>query len=340
MKKIIVHHRSSHHASRSGYGQLVDYLDDVQVVTGQNSWLPHKVAKYVKNKQAPKYGLYDSNSAKKNEELTRKLLFSNTENTLVHYLNGERDINQAIRYFKNVKSVATFHKPPSVLQTTITDTRYLQKLNGAIAVGMSQVEFLKKWLNLDSVAYIPHGIDTDFFVPDASKRKENTILFVGQHLRDFEALNKVIKAASESVPTVQFQVVLKKEFVAKVQIHNNVQVFTGVKDEALKTLYQEATALFLPLMDVTACNSLLEAMACGTPIITTDLQSNNGYGLTNANSVLVSPSDYVDAVINMLQSSESKLQHLSENIRINALDYDWKKVAEKVALFYLSMKKS
>src|SRR5690606_23820177 len=194
MKKIIVHHRSSHHAENSGYGRLVAYLSDIQVVSGEHSWLPHKAAKYVKNKQHSKYGLYDSNSAKKNEELTRKLLFSNSGNTLVHYLNGERDINQAIRYFKNVTSVATFHKPPCVLQNTITDTRYLQKLNGAIAVGTSQVEFLKNWLNLDHVAYIPHGVDTDFFVPETSKRKENTILFVGQHLRDFEALNKVIKA--------------------------------------------------------------------------------------------------------------------------------------------------
>lgn len=338
MKKIIVHHRSSHHASRSGYGKLVDYLDDVQVVSGNKSWLPDRVAKFVKNKQAPKYGLYDSNSAKKNEELTRKLLFSNSENTLVHYLNGERDINQAIRYFKNVKSVATFHKPPSVLQTTITDTRYLQKLNGVIAVGTSQVEFLKNWLHLDHVAYIPHGVDTDFFVPDVSNRKENTILFVGQHLRDFDALNRVIKAVSESVPTVQFQVVLKKEFADKVLPHKNVQVFTGVKDKALKILYQEATALFLPLTDVTACNSLLEAMSCGTPIITTDLQSNSGYGLTNANSIVVSPSDYVDAVMTVLQSSETKLQQVSENIRMNALDYNWKKIAEKMELFYLSMK--
>src|SRR5690606_39275257 len=102
----------------------------------------------------------------------------------------------------------------------------------------------------------------------------------------------------------------------------------------LKIMYQEATALFLPLKDVTACNSLLEAMACGTPIITTDLESNKGYGLTSANSVLVSPSNYVDAVINLLQSSESSLQHLSANIRINALECRWEKIAEQVELFY------
>src|SRR5690606_36994795 len=116
MKKIIVHHRSSHHASRSGYAKLIDYLEDVEVVTGQKSLLSAGLARLIKNKQDTSYELYDNNSDKKNEELTRKLLFLNSKNTLVHYMNGERDIRQAISYFKQVHSVATFHKPPAVLE--------------------------------------------------------------------------------------------------------------------------------------------------------------------------------------------------------------------------------
>lgn len=336
MKKIIVHHRSSHHAVNSGYGKLVEYLDGVDVVSGKSSLLPDRVARFIKNKQDIKQGIYDSNSAKKNEELIRKLWFSNFKDTMVHYLNGERDIRQAIHYFKNVISVATFHKPTSVLQTTISDTRYLRKLNGAVAVGTSQVEFLKDWLNLDNVAYVPHGVDTTFFIPDVLKRKENTILFVGQHLRDFDALNKTVDAVSERLPNVQFHVVIKKEFTGLVQPFKNVRIFTGVDDETLKTMYQEASALFLPLKDVTACNSLLEAMACGTPIITTDLPNTRGYGLTDLNSVLVSTNEYIEAVYSILKSSESSLGVLSKNIRENALEYEWNKVANKIENFYKS----
>lgn len=342
MQKFIVHHRSSHHALNSGYGMLVDYLENVEVVTGQKSLLPAGLARLIKNKQDTSFGLYDSNSAKKNEELTRKLLFSNSKNTLVHYLNGERDIRQAISYFKNVKSVSTFHKPPAILEKTITDTRYLHKLSGAIAVGSNQVDFLKEWLDIERVEYIPHGIDTTFFIPDPVKRMENTVLFVGQHLRDFEVLNNVIKNVSNQVPKVKFQVVLKKRFTKEVHPNKNVEVFSGVEDEKLKRMYQEATVLFLPLKEVTACNSLLEAMACGTPIITTDLEANRGYGLNNENSGLVLPgkhSDYTAAVIDILQASESRLNDFSERIRENALQFDWKKVAEQVELFYMRFKK-
>ena len=167
MKKIIIHHRSSHHSTYSVYAQLINYLDDVEVISGENSFLSGRLARFIKNKNNSKYGLYDSNSAKKNEELIRKLFFSKQKNALIHYLNGERDIRQAIGLFeKKSKSVATFHKPPLVLEKTITDTKYLKKLNGAIAVGTNQVDFLKNWLNNDNVTYIPHGINTDFFVPD------------------------------------------------------------------------------------------------------------------------------------------------------------------------------
>src|SRR5690606_11933299 len=169
MKKIIVHHRSSHHSRRSGYTKLIDYLEDVEVISGEKSILTDSMARFIKNKQSGKFGFYNSASAKKNEELFRKLMFSTTKNTLVHYLNGERDIRQVVSYFKNVQSVATFHKPQAVLEQIITDTRYLKKLNGAIAVGSNQVEFLNNWLDTDRVAYIPHGIDTTYFVPNVTK---------------------------------------------------------------------------------------------------------------------------------------------------------------------------
>jgi glycosyltransferase involved in cell wall biosynthesis len=45
----------------------------------------------------------------------------------------------------------------------------------------------------------------------------------------------------------------------------------------LLSLYNDSRLLFLPLIDATANNSLLEAAACGVPIITSNLPSVKEY---------------------------------------------------------------
>lgn len=336
MKKIIVQHKSPHHSGYSGYAQLINYLGDVEVVSG-TSFVPQRLAKFIKNSTPQGFGLYESSSVHKNVQLLQKQLFSN-EKMLVHYLNGERDIRQAINWSTNrVKSVATFHKPEAVLRKTITNTKYLQKLDGAIAVGSNQVNFLKEWLQNDNVVYIPHGVATTFFTPDFSKRKENSILFVGQHLRDFEALNYAIPRLIEKIPNIEINIVLKKEFQRKIESKkSNVKVFSGVNDNLLREMYQSASLLFLPLRDVTACNSILEAMACGLPIITTDLEGNRGYGLNDTNSGLISKdnnSDLIDTVISVLKD-ESLIKQYSNNLVINAQQFEWQKITKQVQDFY------
>lgn len=336
MKKVIVRHRSSHHSGYSGYAQLINYLQDVEVVSG-NSFVPQRIARFIKNNINQKFGLYESSSVHKNVELIKKQLFSD-EKMLIHYLNGERDIRQAINWSSNrVKNIATFHKPENVLKQTISNPKYLQKLDGAIAVGVNQVDFLKEWLKNDNVVYIPHGVDTSFFKPDFSKRKENSILFVGQHLRDFEKLNYVIPRLIDKIPNIEINIVLKKEFQKKIESKkSNVKVFSGVNDTMLREMYQSATLLFLPLKDVTACNSILEAMACSLPIITTDLEGNRGYGLNDLNSILIPKNEnksLVDSVIYLLKN-DLLLNEYGHDLELNAQQFDWRNVSKSINDYY------
>ncbi len=72
-------------------------------------------------------------------------------------------------------------------------------------------------------------------------------------------------------------------------------------------------------------------------IITTNLESNKGYGLNPANSILVEGNnyiDYVEAILSMLTSSESVLNEYSISLRENASHFDWQIVVNQIEDFY------
>lgn len=339
MKKIIINHRSQHHSGYSGYSRLIDYLGDVISVPsdGYKGIVPYRIAKWIASNLNQKKGEYNSDSIDKELELYR-LLKQEKDNKIVHYLNAERNIRFLVnskQFFTDTTFLGTFHKPSEVLKQKITDNAYVKKLDGAIAVGVNQVDFLKNWLNTDKVSYIPHGVDTQFFKPDFTKREESTLLFVGQHLRDFEALNYCIPRIAEKIKDLKVNVVLHKSYKKFVEPHSSVAIFSNVEDTDLRDFYQRATALFLPMKNSTACNSILEAMAVGVPIISSDVGGNYGY-IDRERAILVSrgKNDFlIDATIDLL-NNEDKIMNMSNMSLEASKKLEWGKVAKQVNEFY------
>lgn len=336
MNKFLIHHRSKHHSNNSGYGKLIDYLD-VKTIYGSIS-VPYKVAKIISSLSSKTAGNYDSASVLKEIELFKQLRNNNDKRHIVHYLNAERDIRHLVNFQKRFPLTtfcASFHKPPNILKEAITTTKYLKKLHGAIAVGSNQVAFLQEWLQLDNVTYIPHGVDTNYFVPDTSKKEEKTLLFVGQHLRDFETFNYCIPKIAAAIKNLKVNVIIHPAYVHKVLPHKSIQIYSGVNDAQLLDFYQRASMLFLPLVDVTACNSILEGLACGLPIVSTKVGGNATY-LEGTANILLPKGDldsYIAAVVETI-NAQDKLTAIGASSRKKAMEYDWKNIAACVNGFY------
>lgn len=306
---------------------------DGQVIYGETKF-PYRLAKFLGHRHSQKAGIYNSVSVLKTIELYRLLKKHKGQRNIVHFLNGERDVRH-LGFFKkrfpNTFFCATFHRPPEWLENNIPNASALKMLDGVIAVGTNQVEFLKEWLNLEKVQYIPHGVDTEFFKPSTIIKKQNTLLFVGQHLRDFETLNRTIPRLSEEMKNLEVNVVIHPAHVNRVAKHVCVNIFTQVSDKTLRSLYQESTALFLPMLNSTACNSILEAMACGLPIITSDVGGNKGY-LEGTKSLLIKNEDeknLVKKVIELL-NDDKRLEEMTVLSRKTALNLGWHNIAGKV----------
>jgi len=121
----------------------------------------------------------------------------------------------------------------------------------------------------DCLHQVLHGIDTDFFTPRTEARREGPFRCVtaGHWLRDWTA----VRAVAVALPDVEFHVVTDRDTglagLANVRTHRNVD------DATLRSIYQQSDALFLPLVQSTANNTLLEGIACGLPAVSTDLPS-------------------------------------------------------------------
>jgi glycosyltransferase involved in cell wall biosynthesis len=111
---------------------------------------------------------------------------------------------------------------------------------------------------------------------------------------------------------------------------------SGLSDEELLKLYQDSDLAFLPLNNATANNSILEALACGLSIISTDISAVREY-VSAESAVLISKGHtdgFINALITLYLNPEQRRQ-MSNSARRRAEQFSWQKIAAKIEAMYL-----
>ncbi|KPK99369.1 MAG: hypothetical protein AMJ91_08040, partial [candidate division Zixibacteria bacterium SM23_73_3] len=197
----------------------------------------------------------------------------------------------------------------------------------------------------NKIRVVPHGVDTDFYtLPEEEIENSNTknILYIGnyQHYPNVDAVKNFIDHCWDKIlrqiPDAKFYAIgfnPPPELLELRSRSKNVIVQEGGDNENVRQIYWESDVFVAPIALGTGFRGkLLEAMACGLPVVATSL-ATFGINPTNEENMFVADdfSVFSDYVVALLEDVKLR-KKISTNAIALARKFDHRHAAEKLAL--------
>ncbi|MCK5698994.1 MAG: glycosyltransferase family 4 protein [Candidatus Aenigmarchaeota archaeon] len=206
---------------------------------------------------------------------------------------------------------------------------------------------LKKYK--DKIVVIPVGVDTKRLKPMKKiKKSNNTVGFLSvldeyHRYKGLDYLLKAIALAKEKIPGIKLVVggsgalLLEYKKMAKdLGIEENVKFLGFIADERLAEFYNKLDVFVLPSTSYEQEGFgivALEALACGTPVIITDITGISKEIKKNSVGIVIKPKDerVLAKMMIKLLSGKSKTMRDIPNA---ALKYSWCNISTKIQEAY------
>lgn len=172
---------------------------------------------------------------------------------------------------------------------------------------------------------IYNGIDLSKFKPGQYKSENPSILFLGRldNRKRGRLLINIFKVRiKKEIPNVQLWMVCDTLIS-----EDGIKVFSNINDDALIKLYQKAHVFCMPSSYEGFGIPYVEAMACGTPVITTpnpgakEVLGNGEYGIISDRNFLA------DALIDLLNNKKRRESLIIKGLR-RAQEFDLEKMVD------------
>jgi glycosyltransferase involved in cell wall biosynthesis len=225
----------------------------------------------------------------------------------------------------------------------IVDSVFASDFIEPVCISPCQVAFFRSQLNVnpDRIKVIPHGVHKELIDIGNAGMKERFsrlsrndgniqhFLTVGNWLRD----RKLIFLAAKNYPQYSFTWVstgmsLNQQELEEAKTMRNLKIITtGLSNDELHKAYIAADYLFQPLIDATANNAIIEAMAFGLPIITKRLESTIFY--TGSHALFYADANEAIEIIGRLGSLKDHEQQMtSELLHDQSKTLEWKLISK------------
>lgn len=197
------------------------------------------------------------------------------------------------------------------------------------------------------ISIIHNGIDCDTFRPKDGVKDTPQILFVGR-LKENKGVCRLIDAfadIADDFPDVNLKIVgtgpLKEQIISKIKeerLEERIKLAGRIPNDEMPELYAESSTFVLPSLNEGLPRTVLEAMACETAVVTSDLPQLEPLvqdaGLTVSKD---SPKQLKDAIYQLLSDSDTREQMAKQGRKKVETNYSWSETIHKTTQVYYNL---
>jgi glycosyltransferase involved in cell wall biosynthesis len=205
---------------------------------------------------------------------------------------------------------------------------------------------LEYGLEPERCAYIPNGVEQRFFTPREYRRGEGIrLLYPGTWLdqRGIFYLRDAMRKLAPKLPGMTLTIAgpgIPSEEVVRffgAEVAGRIIVRTSVPAEKMPELYSEHDVLIFPSLMEGLPNVLLEAMASGMPVVTTETCGMPDVVEHEFNGLLIQTADAaaIEQAILRLAESEELRRHLGEAGRESMRRQTWERAGRQLEALFL-----
>jgi phosphatidylinositol alpha-mannosyltransferase len=262
----------------------------------------------------------------------------------------------ALRYSRSVNLITfltagfRLHRAGNTLFQTFFRNQ-IRKIHGKIAISQRARAAIEPYIP-GEYRIIPSGIDLNLFCPPANQNKTErppTILFLGRldKRKGIDVLLRALPLIQKSIANIRVTVVgtgimekTCRQIIKELGLTETVQLVGAAPRKDLPFYYQNCDVYCAPTLGgETQGIVLLEAMACGAPVVASDIPGYNETVQHGVNGILFPP-NHIEAlsqsVVKLLTDQELKNRLVTAGLE-TVQHYAWPVIAKKNIDYYYEL---
>lgn len=193
-----------------------------------------------------------------------------------------------------------------------------------------------------NVVQIPNAIDLNIIPKKSTKQFENQIIFAGRLSKE-KGIEILLETATHLPDNYHLLIAGSGPLEEKVRNlsdkKTNVHYLGYQSKQNLLSLIRGSDLLIQPSLEEGMSSTLLEAMACGTCILASNIEGISEIVENNKTGLLVEPNnrdELLNKILYLLPKKEKRLRMANEGLEV-VKKYDWKRVGKLYLNFYESL---